>query len=232
MRQRGLRFVCSQSSLEGHLALVRLTAVFALFASLLASPSPAGADPIVFTSRVAFDAALTEPAGPVQTIDLINPVISGDPSRFIVRFTYDNLVQMSGDIQIHPPTFGMFPFVSMSFLEPVLAFGFDVTPVPPGGFCPSFPLPCPDPVARVDFFGETYTFTAPGFLGILLDETLPANSVVPLVPRFLAEPLPGQTISESAFRMSDLTVQTVPEPATWLLFGAAASALLFRKRRS
>jgi hypothetical protein len=211
----------------------RLSAtVVTLFVSLLASSSPAVADPIVFTSRVAFDAALSEPVGPVQPVDFTDPVITGDPTKFIVTFTFDSLVQMSGDILVRPPVFGMFPFVAMTFLEPVLAFGFDVTPTPVG-LCPSFPLPCPAPVAQIAFFGEAYTFTSPGFLGILLDEILPANSVVPLFPQFLTEPLPGQTVSQSAFRMSDLTVQTVPEPATWaLLVGGATFTLLFRKRWS
>ena len=112
--------------------------------------------------------------------------------------------------------------VGTTLLQPVSAMGFDLIPSGAG--------------VRVQVGGQTYNLEKPQFFGFLFDS--PMTGGLPIVdqPMSIGQPpgpggpLVGQALS--VFALDNLVLQTVPEPATLLTFGAAASFLLGFRRRA
>jgi PEP-CTERM motif-containing protein len=103
------------------------------------------------------------------------------------------------------------------FLRPVTAIGFDLVGITPGD-----PFEAP-PMSEFSFAGTNFVlpfglFNSPIFFGAIFDTPqsfIPAQAVG----------VPGPTLP-LGFVIQNLEVTTVPEPATFLLFGTAASALV------
>ena len=207
-----------------------LCAVGAAALLVLGQAATAQAGAILFTDRASFNSAV----GSTILLDFEEPTKcqprAGDPGTCIA--SYGGLVQFWFDFAGFPVPPGQnmpnaIPFgvggqsVGTFLLEPVTAVGFDLAPL--GG-----------PV-RVQVGGQTYTLEKPQFFGFLFDS--PLTGSLPLVgqPLIISQPpgLGSQPIGQpvSLFSMDNLVLQTIPEPATLLTFGAAASFLLGIRRR-
>jgi hypothetical protein len=207
-----------------------LCAVGAAALLVLGQAATARAGAILFTDRDAFKDAV----GATTLLDFNEPTTCqqrpGDPQTCIA--SYGGLVQFWFDFAGFPVAPGQpmppaIPFgvggqsVGTVLLQPVTAVGFDLAPL--GG-----------PV-RVQVGGQIYMLEQPQFFGFLFDT--PLTGSLPLVgqPLPLSQP-PGPGglpfgAPVSLFTMDNLLVQTIPEPATILTFGAAASFLLGLRRR-
>jgi hypothetical protein len=204
-----------------------LCAVGAAVLLVLGQAATAQAGAILFTDRDAFNSAV----GATTLLDFEETTTCqprpGDPGTCVA--SYGGLVQFWFDFAGFPAPPGQpmpkaIPFgaggqsVGTTLLEPVTAVGFDLAPL--GG-----------PV-RVQVGGQTYTLEKPQFFGFLYDS--PFTGSLPLVgqPIPFSQPpgLNGPVGPVSLFTMDNLVLQTVPEPATFFTFGAAASFLLGRRR--
>jgi PEP-CTERM motif-containing protein len=195
-----------------------LVATVIIVASLAKSASAA---PLIFLDRDVFDIA----AHP-QTISF-DAVAPGDcvfdPSNFTCNHTFDDLLFVSYDIAgigLLGDSLGLGFFAGQQsfhqFLTPVTAIGFDLVGITPGG-------PGGPPAAEFSFAGVNFGlpygyFNSPIFLGAIFDAPL---SAIPAQ----AVGVPGPALP-LGFVIQNLEVTTVPEPATFLLFGTAASALV------
>ena len=112
-----------------------------------------------------------------------------------------------------PSNAGLFVPSVGSFSSPIAAVGYDV-------------------MGTFSLFGQTVETTEPLFFGFLFDEPttgLPLPEAV-IVPQQL---FPGSPITFNLplpFNVENIVVRSVPEPATLLLLGIVASALLCCKR--
>jgi PEP-CTERM motif-containing protein len=190
--------------------------------------APAQAGAILFTDRTAFDQAV----GGTTLLDFNNPTTCqqrpNDPGTCVA--SYGGLVQFWFDHAGFPAPPGdpmppAIPFglggqtVGTTLLQPVTAMGFDLIPLGTG--------------VRVQVGGQSYNLDKPQFFGFLFDSPFTGSLPVAGQPLFggppgFAAPF-GETLS--VFALDNLSLQTVPEPATLLTFGAAASFLLGFRRR-
>ena len=194
---------------------------------VLAQAEPARAGAILFTDRADFNAAV----GGTTLLDFEEPNTcqprQNDPGTCVA--TYGGLIQFTFDHAGFPappgqPMPNAIPLgaggqnVGTALLQPVSALGFDLIPFGSG--------------VRVQVGGQTYTLEKPQFFGFLFDS--PLTGELPLVGQSLPTGQPpgpgGQTFS--VFALDNLVLQTIPEPATLLTFGAAASFLLGFRRRA
>jgi len=209
--------------------------VCALFVALALVGTRADASAIIFTDRDAFNAAVQPNARvgfdePGHVSCDFNagclPFLVFDGGLFRLRedfevFASSNTSIVNGQIVLNSLTIGGFGFSSVGTTVPSLAVGFDVTPV--GG-----------PVTLTVIAGAspfpTFALNAPQFLGFLFDDpsTQLGWVVAPpnLCPGF--EPQPGCRTSVAV--IDNISLRTVPEPATVLLFGAGATLFTRRKR--
>ncbi len=218
--------------LESHNMTRSLCAAVATVAFLvLAQAEPARAGAILFTDRADFNAAV----GGTTLLDFEEPNTcqprQNDPGTCVA--TYGGLIQFYFDHAGFPappgqPMPNAIPFglggqtVGTALLQPVSAMGFDLIPSGAG--------------VRVQVGGQTYTLEKPQFFGFLFDS--PMTGGLPIVdqPMSIGQPpgpggpLVGQALS--VFALDNLVLQTIPEPATLLTFGAAASFLLGFRRRA
>jgi hypothetical protein len=197
----------------------------------LAQAVPARAGAILFTDRADFNAAV----GGTTLLDFEEPntcqARPNDPGTCVA--TYGGLIQFSFDHAGFPappgqPMPNAIPFglggqtVGTALLQPVTAMGFDLIPFGPG--------------VRVQVFGQTYTLEKPQFFGYLFDSPMTGSLPIVGLPLLIGQPpgpggqLVGQTLS--VFALDNLALQPIPEPATLLTFGAAASFLLGFRRRA
>jgi hypothetical protein len=222
----------------------RVLLVLTLFTGFFASP--AHADTIVFTDRDAFNLAaqpnlllsVTEfrfGRGSSATYGDILPVIFGGPE--IVLFDRCPALGEEPPFQLIGCTSlpqGNTSLTSVGFLPPsgsgsTISVQPFTTPITAVGY---------DLIGTFSIFGQTIEATSPVFFGFLFDEPttlLPLPDVVAF-PIQDPDPAPGfcpcqRTLPYFAENIA-VTIATVPEPTTLLLFGVAASALLGRKRRS
>jgi hypothetical protein len=200
---------------------------------LLVHAAPAQAGAILFTDRAAFNEAV---GGGTTFLDFEELTTcqprQNDPGTCVA--TYSGLIQFWFDHAGFPAPPGdpmphAIPFdvggqtVGTVLLQPVTAMGFDLIPVGQG--------------VRVQVGGQVYALDQPQFFGFLFDG--PVTGGLPIVgqPLMIGQPPGpgGQPIGQtlSVFALDNLVLQTIPEPATLLTFGAAASLLLgFRRRRA
>jgi PEP-CTERM motif-containing protein len=193
-------------------------------ALLIGSGGTASAAPIVYTDRSAFDLA----AQPDAHITFDADFSDCHFDSFTCSHTFDGLLNVAYDfagVGLLGDSIALGPWNGQtsgaSFLQPVTAFGFDLVSVQtPGG---------PHP-ADFHFGGLTLPIDALGaglplFFGVILDQ--PVTSINAFATVSYATPQGNL----AAFTIRDLSVRTVPEPATVLLLGAGlAASFCFLKR--
>jgi hypothetical protein len=211
-----------------HLSVTLSAAAF-LFLGYVA-PAQAGA--IMFSDRTAFNQAV----GSSTLLDFEETTLCqqrpGDPSSCVA--SYGGLIQFWFDHAGFPAAPGepmpqAIPFgiggqtVGTVLLQPVTALGFDLIPVGQG--------------VRVQVGGQVYSLDQPQFFGFLYDSPMTGGLPIVGLPLLIGQPpgpggqLVGQTLS--VFALDNLAIQAIPEPATLLTFGAAASCLIgFRRFRT
>jgi hypothetical protein len=207
-----------------YLSVTLSAAAFLLWGQV--APAQAGA--ILYSDRTAFNQAV----GNSTFLDFEEPTkclpLPYDPGTCtatyggLIQFWYDHVgfPVPPGENMPHAIPYGLGSQQVVTVLfEPVMAIGFDLRPVTPG--------------ARVQFGSQTYDLDQPQFFGFLFDS--PLTGVVPLysLPLLDGQSLgpSGQSYVLSQFTLDNLAVQTIPEPATLLTFGATASLLLGLRRR-
>lgn len=169
--------------------------------------TPAMASPILFTDRDAFNAYV----GEYTLLTLDDPeIVTSDP--FIAQATFGNLLTFDYDpFSVECVGFGMICLnllsASGTVLEPVTAFGFDITAGE------QFP---PTLGPGLSFGGTTYStvdsLAGANFLGLASRD--------PFIGRF------SYLASDTLFiTIDNVAIQTVPEPSTLLLLGAGLVGL-------
>jgi PEP-CTERM motif len=197
----------------------RLVASVIVLASLAKSASAA---PLIYLDRDAFNLVAHPQAisfGAVAPDDCVF-----DPSTFTCNHTFDDLLYVSYDIAgigLLGDSLGLGFFAGQEslhrFLTPVTAIGFDLVGITPGAG-PAQPLASEFSFAGVNFVLPFGILNSPIFFGAIFDmpqSAIPAQAVG----------VPGPALP-LGFVIQNLAVSSVPEPATFLLFGAAASALV------
>jgi hypothetical protein len=195
----------------------------------------AEASAIIFTDRDAFNAAAQPNARvgfdePGHVSCDFNagcpPFLVFDDGLFRLRedfevFSSSSTSIVNGQIVLNSLTIGGFGFSSVGTTVPSLGIGFDVTPV--GG-----------PITLTVIAGTspflTFALNAPQFLGFLFDEPSTQLGWAVSPPNFCPglEPQPGCRTSVAV--IDNITLRTVPEPATAILFTAATAVFLARRR--
>ena len=193
-------------------------------ALFLAQAQTIEAGPVVFTDRTAFNAA----AQPNMFEDFSAPVQCHFVNSFCdltysgLTFSYD-IADLPGIPIVTPQAIDFLNVgpdfaVSVKF-SPLTALGFDVMPL--GN---EFGLKVTPRIRQLDgteAFGDAMTLLSPGFFGFYV------NDGTVLTGLGLAPNQPASTL----VAIDNLAASVpVPEPATLLLFGAGASALLAGRR--
>jgi hypothetical protein len=184
--------------------------------------APLQAAPIIFLDRDTFLQAVQPNRAisfearpfPCDTFSVESDFCQRTSDDGLLSVTYDlHDVGFGGDtifINRGPAGLG----ASHQFLTPVTAIGFDL-----GGILLGSPPPT---TFNFTFAGTTFalpgTLTEPQFFGAILEG--PVNGI----PADAGHP-------GARFFISNLVVQTVPEPGTLLLFGTAAAGILGSRRR-
>ena len=192
---------------------IPLIGICMLFGCVLVT-TPALAVPIIFTDRSAFNAAVGSTT--LLTFDTLPPVtvipLGGESVTFdgLLEFRSDSLLgydSMPGTFCFCNPTFN----AGAVTLNPVLAFGLDITPLVPN--------------ANVVLGDRFLTLTAPQFFGVLYSEpttfTL-SNALTPIV---------GAGLQWSTFTVDNVAIKAVPEPSSMLFLGLGLLGL-YRGRKA
>jgi hypothetical protein len=184
----------------------------ALIFSVLGT-TPALALPIIFTDRAAFDAAAGDHT--LLTLDAPDRIAFNIFESVAYRATYQDLITFTfdyvGGVGVQPGyvVLGVTGLAaSGSVLQPVTAFGFDITSV--DSSLVSLPL--------IESSGFVISLTGLQFLGLV--------SHTPFVAGI-------SNYNNSTFAIDNLAIQSVPEPSTlWLLgFGLAGLVAWHARQR-
>jgi PEP-CTERM motif len=170
-----------------------LIGLFTFLISAL-STAPATALPIIFTDRAAFNAAVGDTT--LLTFDTL-PAVT--PDNLIGRMTIDSILTIQGDLggfAFYDSKPGTFCFcypgltIGAATIDPVLAFGVDITPLRPN--------------TTITLGGLSFALSAPQFLGFLFGA--PSSFEI------------GQTFTPangySTFTIDNVAVKSVPEPSS------------------
>ena len=189
--------------------------------------TPAMATPIFFTDRAAFNTTVGDYR--LLTLDAPNQLTDFGPG--LIEATYGDLITFSFD---HVSGYGVEPgFVVIGHsgqetfargLEPVIAFGLDITPLDP---VPCLD-PCPGPYTPFHLAGVEFILTQPQFLGVLFEA--PTN--IEFSNAYFSLAGYGEDVS-SYYAVDNLSFKTVPEPSSlWLLGVGLVGLVAWRWKRA
>jgi len=174
------------------------------------STAPAMALPLIFTDRVAFEAAVGDTT--LLTFDTL-PTVT--PDNLIGRMTIDNVLTIAGDLggfAFYDSKPGTFCFcypgltIGAATIDPVMAVGVDITPLRPN--------------TTIILGGLSFMLSEPQFLGFLYN----APSSFGIAQTFT--PANGY----STFTIDNVVIKSVPEPSSlWLMALTVFSLYLGRK---
>lgn len=182
--------------------------------------------PIIFTDRAAFDATVGGTSlitfDPVPTFDCMRRSDGSIITCDFFDIKVDGLLRLTGDREAFNPsgslagappgslcscnqTFSM----GIGTIDPVLAFGFDITPVPAANI-------------PISIAGLGFQLSQPQFLGFLFAEP----TVVGISPGLYLNPNPSIGLGWSTFAIDNVAIKTVPEPSTLLFLGIGLVGLI------
>jgi hypothetical protein len=193
----------------------------------------AGAAPILYTDRTAFEAAVasTHTITFDERVSCESNVVRGRTPSTDLFCTFDDLLELEGDhsgvafaqtggaLRLGQYSEGFDDFLA---LRPFMAYGFDLMPMVP--FYVGVPPPSPSPIARVALFGASeHLIATPSFFGVVFSEWQPAGTdLLQLMS------VPG--VGFSRVVVDNVSIAPVPEPTTVLLLIMSLSFLALVRR--